>query len=120
MSVQTRAYDDHHGDPVAVMVVTGNLHVSRLVALLARGNCEQVAHGDRLNRQLRRHNGGRAALALLKAHGGPDFTSSAGDRRLVEDALREERCAAPSCPCRMHSSVEAVADAVLVALDGAA
>ncbi|WP_197683940.1 hypothetical protein [Allokutzneria albata] len=35
---------------------------------------EQVSAGRKLLRQVRRHNGGRAALDLLRAHGGPDFT----------------------------------------------
>jgi hypothetical protein len=73
MSYETRAYDNKHGEPVIVLVVTGTHDVSRLVNLLNRGNCEQVDLGSTVLRQVRRHNGGRAALQLLAAHGGPDF-----------------------------------------------
>jgi hypothetical protein len=71
---ETRAYDNHHGDPVVVLVVTGTHDVSRLVNLLQKGNCEQGRVGDRVLQQVRRHNGGKAALELLRDHGGPDFT----------------------------------------------
>ncbi|MBS2962619.1 phiSA1p31-related protein [Actinocrinis puniceicyclus] len=73
---QSRAYDDEHGEPVVVLVTTGTHDVSRLVQLL-QGRlavCEHIGVADRVLRQVRRHAGGRAALALLKAHGGPDFT----------------------------------------------
>jgi hypothetical protein len=73
MSFESRAYDNDHGDPVVVLVVEGTHDVSRLVNLLMRGNCEQIDLGDTVLRQVRRHNGGRAALQLLAAHGGPDF-----------------------------------------------
>lgn len=73
MSFESRAYDDGHGDPVVVLVFTGTHDVSRMVQLLKSGNCEQVHLGDQVLRQVRRHNGGRAALQLLAAHGGPDF-----------------------------------------------
>lgn len=73
MSYETRAYDNEHGDPVVVLVATGTHDVSRLVQLLHRGNCEQLDLGDKVLRQVRRHNGGRAALQLLAAHGGTDF-----------------------------------------------
>lgn len=73
MSYETRAYDNEHGDPVVVLVATGTHDVSRLVNLLTSGNCEQVSLGHTVLRQVRRHNGGRAALQLLAAHGGPDF-----------------------------------------------
>ncbi len=65
MAVETRAYDNEHGDPVVVMVTTGTFDVSRLVNLLATG----------LRAQIRRHSGGRAALKVLRDHGGPDFTT---------------------------------------------
>lgn len=74
MSVESRTYDNPHGDPVVVLVATGTHDVSRLINALSRGNCEQVEIADRLTRQLRRHSTGRAALSLLAAHGGPDFT----------------------------------------------
>jgi hypothetical protein len=73
MSYETRAYDNEHGDPVVVLVATGTHDVSRLVNLLHSGNCEQADMATRVLRQVRRHNGGRAALQLLAAHGGPDF-----------------------------------------------
>lgn len=73
MNYETRAYDNDHGDPVVVLVATGTHDVSRLVNLLNSGNCEQVSLGHRVLAQVRRHNGGRAALQLLAAHGGPDF-----------------------------------------------
>jgi hypothetical protein len=73
MSYETRAYDNEHGDPVVVLVATGTHDVSRLVNLLNSGNCEQVSLAQTVLRQVRRHNGGRAALQLLAAHGGPDF-----------------------------------------------
>lgn len=73
MSYETRAYDNEHGDPVVVLVATGTHDVSRLVNLLSRGNGEQVQLAGRVLQQVRRHNGGRAALQLLAAHGGPDF-----------------------------------------------
>lgn len=78
MSYETRAYDNEHGDPVVVLVATGTHDVSRLVNLFAHVKpfplCEQVALGHRILRQVRRHNGGRAALRVLRDHGGPDFT----------------------------------------------
>jgi hypothetical protein len=79
VSVETRAYDKPNDDgfppdPVVVLVATGTTDVSRLVNALARGNSEQIKQAKHIARQLRRHNAGRAALALLKAHGGADFT----------------------------------------------
>lgn len=77
---ESRAYDkpgtDGFGpDPVVVLVVTGTHDVSRLVNLLAGASpvIEQLQLGARIRRQVRRHNGGRAALHLLRQHGGPDF-----------------------------------------------
>ena len=84
MSYETRAYDNEHGDPVVVLVATGTHDVSRLVHLLtgASPNCEHLRLGKAVLQQVRRHNAGRAALRLLAAHGGPDFTRNdpAGDR----------------------------------------
>lgn len=76
MSYETRAYDNTHGDPVVVLVATGTHDVSRLVNLLngASPNCEHRGLGETVLWQVRRHSGGRAALRLLAAHGGPDFT----------------------------------------------
>lgn len=76
MSYETRAYDNEHGDPVVVIVVTGTHDVSRIVHLLSRGPCEHISLSQKLLRQVRRHNGGRAALKLLAAHGGPDFLAN--------------------------------------------
>lgn len=78
MSYETRTYDNEHGDPVVVLVATGTHDVSRLVNLLKSGNCEQVDLGAHVLRQVRRHNGGRAALQLLAAHGGPDLLFQVG------------------------------------------
>jgi hypothetical protein len=77
MTYESRAYDNEHGDPVVVLVVTGTHDVSRIVNLLA-GNrmalCEHMTVSEQILRQVKRHNGGRAALKLLAAHGGPDLT----------------------------------------------
>jgi hypothetical protein len=73
--IETRAYDLPDTAPVLVLVVTGVHDVSRMVDLLHRGNCEHAATAARVLRQVRRHNGGRAALRLLARHGGPDFTT---------------------------------------------
>lgn len=75
MSVEHRAYDNEHGDPVVVIVATGTHDVSRLVNLLdgASPNCEQRRLYGQIVAAVRRHNGGRAALKLLAAHGGPDL-----------------------------------------------
>lgn len=78
MSYESRAYDepsDFGPEPVVVLVVTGTHDVSRLVHLFSRGLIEHVSVGKRMQRQVRRHNGGRAALKLLRDHGGPDFTA---------------------------------------------
>lgn len=77
MSYDTRAYDNEHGDPVVVLVATGTHDVSRLVQALNRGTCEQVELGAKVVRQVRRHNGGQAALRLLARHGGPDLLEPA-------------------------------------------
>jgi hypothetical protein len=81
MMYESRAYDKVNGDgfgpdPVIVLVVTGTHDVSRFVDLLAGGQplTEQLSLGKRIREQVRRHNGGRAALELLRRHGGPDFT----------------------------------------------
>ena len=77
MSYETRAYDNEHGDPVVVLVTTGTHDVSRLVNLLAGSRmalCEHIGVSDDILRQVKRHSGGRAALKLLAAHGGPDLS----------------------------------------------
>ncbi len=78
MSVEMRAYDNEHGDPVVVMVTTGTYDVSRLVSLPSRGRCEDLTMAEKVAKAVRRHNGGRAALRLLRDHGGPDFTDAKG------------------------------------------
>lgn len=73
MSYESRAYDNVHGDPTVVLVVTGTHDVSRLVNLLAGSRlalCEHIGLSERILRQVKRHNGGQAALTLLLAHGG--------------------------------------------------
>lgn len=89
MSYEARTYDDEHGDPVVVLVVKGVHDVSRIVQALTHGNCEQAGVGFRLVRMLKRHNRGRMALALLKAHGGADFTEPEDDV-LVEGIKRAQ------------------------------
>lgn len=76
MSYETRAYDNAYGEPVVVMVVTGTHDVSRLVHRMmgSVATVEQFEVGEKILRQVKRHNGGRAALDLLAAHGGRDFT----------------------------------------------
>lgn len=78
MSVEMRAYDNEHGDPVVVLVTTGTYDVSRLVGLHAGGRCEDHDLAQRVVQAVRRHNGGRAALKLLRDHGGPDFAQDGG------------------------------------------
>lgn len=73
MATDLRVYDNEHGDPVVVMVTTGTFDVSRLVALMEKGRSEDHDRADAILRGVRRHNGGRAALRVLKAHGGPDL-----------------------------------------------
>lgn len=77
MSVDMRAYDNEHGDPVVVLVTTGTYDVSRLVGLLSSGRCEDHDLAKRVRAAVKRHNGGRAALRLLRDHGGADFTDPA-------------------------------------------
>lgn len=76
---ETRAYDktntDGFGpDPVVVLVATGTHDVSRLLYALKHGTIEQHQLAEQIARQLKRHNGGTAALRLLRDHGGTDFT----------------------------------------------
>lgn len=89
VSYAARTYDNEHGDPVVVLVVTGTHDVSRIVQALTAGNCEQSGLGERIVKMLKRHNKGRLALALLKAHGGADFTD-AEDAPLVEGIKRAQ------------------------------
>jgi len=61
------------------MVVTGTFDVSRLVNLLACGRCEDLGTAETVRRQVRQHSGGRAALKLLRDHGGPDFVAETSE-----------------------------------------
>lgn len=95
MSYLSRAYDEHNNefgpDPVVVLVAKGTHDVSRLINLFAGSPpvIEQLQFGDQIRRQVRRHNGGRAALDLLRRHGGPDFTPEfASDEQLEELVAR--------------------------------
>ncbi|WP_433225474.1 hypothetical protein [Actinomadura formosensis] len=78
MSYESRTYDNGHGDPVVVLVVTGQHDVSRFANWMNGRvpTVEIMQAGEKILRQVKRHNGGRAALALLKEHGGPDFTAT--------------------------------------------
>jgi len=89
VSYETRAYDDEHGIPVAVIVVAGTHDVSRLINLFggATANVEQLQTGRKLLAQIRNHNGGRAALQLLARHGGPDFTPENTTVAIARDKL---------------------------------
>lgn len=80
MSYQSAAYDKQNDDgfppdPVVVIVATGTHDVSRLIHLLNGGApvIEQYQLGKQVNRQVNRHNAGRAALRLLHQHGGPNL-----------------------------------------------
>lgn len=89
---ETRAYDNEHGDPVAILVATGGHDVSRLVNLLAGSRtalCEHMGLSEQLLRQIKRHNGGRAALHLLAAHGGPDLLETADQQAAALESVRE-------------------------------
>jgi hypothetical protein len=98
VSYESRTYDDQHGDPVVVLVATGTHDVSRLLNLLA-GNrvpvSEHLSLSMRIWRQVRRHNGGLAALKLLREHGGPDLIDTPrarAEERLLkvhDDELRK-------------------------------
>lgn len=96
MSYESRAYDERHADdtgtPVVVLVVKGTRDVSRLVGLFAGGpaTIEQLQAGRRFRAQLNGHNFGRAAIELLAAHGGPDFTPSRAEA-LIEEHLAKVR-----------------------------
>lgn len=75
MSVEGRVYDNGHGDPVVELTIVGTFDVSRLIELReTRGRVEDVDLAASLRRKLRRTAGGRAALQVLKDHGGPDLT----------------------------------------------
>lgn len=75
MSYSTRAYDDEHGQPVVIMVVEGHHDVSRFLHFMHRGfpTSGQMLVAAKLRRQVAAHNGGKRALLLLHAHGGPNL-----------------------------------------------
>jgi hypothetical protein len=75
VSVQIRVYDDKDddGQPVVVMVTRGTFDVSRLACLMSQGRSEDSKRAGYIARALRRRNGGRAALKLLRDHGGTDL-----------------------------------------------
>jgi len=74
MTTSTYREDEDFGaEPRVTITVEGVHDVSRIVGLLQHGNCEQIDLGSRVVRSLRRHSGGKAALDLLKRHGGPDL-----------------------------------------------
>lgn len=85
MAYDTQAYENRHGDPVVVMVVTGTHDVSRLVNLLSTGLCEHMPVRDRIVAQLRRRNRGRAALKLLHEHGGPNLVDGPVNELITGD-----------------------------------
>ncbi|MGA4995842.1 hypothetical protein [Nonomuraea bangladeshensis] len=88
---ETRAYDNEHGDPVVVIVATGTHDVSRLVGLLdgSSPNSEQRDLADQVTRQVRRRQGGRAALRLLAEHGGPELLTTVGDTEPLFDVAAD-------------------------------
>jgi len=73
VSVKAHVYDDEHGNPVVITVTTGTFDVSRQVALLNSGRCEDIGLARKITSDVRRHRGGRAALKTLRDHGGPDL-----------------------------------------------
>lgn len=62
-----------HGDryPVVTVKVSGVHDVGRLLATLARGNCEHASVAFDAGRDLNRTEEGRATLRYLEGHGGP-------------------------------------------------
>jgi hypothetical protein len=73
MATDLHVYENEHGDPVVVMVTTGTHDVSRLVSLMERGRCEDLGRARELLAACWRHKSGRAALHVLRDHGGPDL-----------------------------------------------
>lgn len=91
--IESRAYDDEHADPVVVLVFSGTHDVSRAINLLsgASPNIEHLKVGARVRDQIRRHAGGRAAMRLLAAHGGPNFLARVGGDRHWSSVSRRRR-----------------------------
>lgn len=73
MATEVRVYDMEDGHPCVVMVTSGTHDVSRLANLLHSGRCEDQTTATYIRKTLSRHRGGRAALKLLRDHGGPDL-----------------------------------------------
>lgn len=69
-------YEQHGGAqyPRLVIRVDGCHDVGRMLANLARGNCEHGELAREIARDLNRSEPGRATLAYLVSHGGPDLT----------------------------------------------
>ncbi|MEU6712908.1 hypothetical protein ABZ897_15620 [Nonomuraea sp. NPDC046802] len=108
---ETRAYDNEAGDPVVVIVATGTHDVSRLVNLLdgSTPNSEQRRLAEQVTRQVRRRHGGRAALALLAEHGGPDLLTTVGDTPPMFDVAADVPDIAETGPVSATEMVKAYA-----------
>ena len=65
----SHSYDTHDHD-----CSTALADAITAVFVGASPNCEQLRLGELIRKGVRRHNGGRAAIRLLAAHGGPDFS----------------------------------------------
>lgn len=104
MSYETRAYDRANddgfpSDPVVVLVATGIHDVSRFVNLLAGSRISLCEHGElahQIRRQVKENDGGRAALELLAAHGGPDLLAIpdnelAGEVKRLAGEVKQQR-----------------------------
>ena len=90
MSLKSAAYDRAPDDPVLVTVAEGLSDVGRLLDVLSFGyaRCEHARLAAQAAAQVRRHSAGRKALALLRAHGGPDLLASAPDDGELQQAIR--------------------------------
>jgi hypothetical protein len=85
VSTEVRVYDMEDGHPCVVMVTSGTFDVSRLAGLLASGRSEDHRTADYIRRTLSRHRGGRAALKLLRDHGGPDLLTDTSTAQANEE-----------------------------------
>ncbi|MEV0996915.1 hypothetical protein [Nonomuraea sp. NPDC050202] len=115
---ETRAYDNEAGDPVVVIVATGTHDVSRLTTLLNGGapSTEQHDLAEQVTRQVRRRHGGRAALALLAEHGGPDLLTPVGDTKPMFDIAADVPDIAEDGPTSATAMVKAFAARAVYAL----
>lgn len=117
MSYETRAYDNEHSDPVVILVATGTHDVSRLVNLLAGSRmalCEHNGLADRIRRQVSRRNGGRAALKLLAAHGGPDLLEGPSAPSAEDEATIRVRIAKEARTAALDMKQEMPAEAAIL------